>query len=231
MEHLLTSDEIFLNDFQFEFWSGYQMSDSCSFVTGLFRIQLLDALSRKDKVAISLKKNYAKCWATLIGKKYLEIDQSEIKQNISSSNVVYITSDTNNATDDDVIGYNSSLTKLALKLFNNKKMHHERKEAVDQSASAFQLENPKSPRNPEPSEIPKNQDSNELIVSKSDHHGLFDGQNLEDYSTVLFLPEITTESKRNEILEALTFDFHVENELRLAFKLCHFQKTLNLIGG
>ena len=92
MEHVLINDEIFLRDFQFEFWSGYQMSDSCSFGAGLFRLPLLDALSRKDKVAISLEKNFAKCWATLVGKKYLEIDQSEIKQNISSSNIVRLNS-------------------------------------------------------------------------------------------------------------------------------------------
>ena len=92
MEHVLINDEIFLRDFQFEFWSGYQMSDSCSFGPGLFRLPLLDALSRKDKVAISLEKNFAKCWATLVGKKYLEIDQSEIKQNISSSNIVRLNS-------------------------------------------------------------------------------------------------------------------------------------------
>ena len=214
MEHVLTNDEIFLQDFQFEFWSGYQMSDSCSFATGLFRLPLLDALSRKDKVAISLEKNFAKCWATLVGKKYLEIDESEIKQNISSSNIVYITSNGDVTTDDDVTGYNSSLTKLALKLFNNKKMHMDRNETVDQSASAFQLQNPKSPENLEISEIQENQDFNDLITSKSDHHGLSDCHSLEDHSTVLFLPpEVTTGSKRNEILEALTFDFHVKNEL------------------
>ena len=214
MEHVLTNDEIFLHDFRFEFWSGYQMSDSCSFATGLFRLPLLDALSRKDKVAISLEKNFAKCWATLVGKKYLEIDESEIKQNISSSNIVYITSNGDVTTDDDVTGYNSSLTKLALKLFNNKKMHMDRNDAVDQSASAFQLQNPKSPENLEISDIQENQDLNDLVTSKSDHHGLSDCHNLEDHSTVLFLPpEVTTGSKRNEILEALTFDFHVKNEL------------------
>ena len=214
MEHVLTNDEIFLQDFQFEFWSGYQMSDSCSFATGLFRLPLLDALSRKDKVAISLEKNFAKCWATLVGKKYLEIDESEIKQNISSSNIVYIISNDDVTTDDDVTGYNSSLTKLALKLFNNKKMHMDRNEAVDQSASAFQLQNPKSPENLETPEIQENQESIDLITSKSDHHGLSDCNNLEDHSTILFLPpEVTTGSKRNEILEALTFDFHVKNEL------------------
>ena len=214
MEHVLTNDEIFLQDFQFEFWSGYQMSDSCSFATGLFRLPLLDALSRKDKVAISLETNFAKCWATLVGKKYLEIDESEIKQNISSSNIVYITSNGDVTTDDDVTGYNSSLTKLALKLFNNKKMHMDRNDAVDQSASAFQLQNPKSPENLEISDIQENQDLNDLVTSKSDHHGLSDCHNLEDHSTVLFLPpEVTTGSKRNEILEALTFDFHVKNEL------------------
>ena len=214
MEHVLTNDEIFLQDFQFEFWSGYQMSDSCSFATGLFRLPLLDALSRKDKVAISLEKNFAKCWATLVGKKYLEIDESEIKQNISSSNIVYITSNGDVTADDDVTGYNSSLTKLALKLFNNKKMHMDRNETVDQSASAFQLQNPKSPENLETPEIQENQESIDLITSKSDHHGLSDCNNLEDHSTILFLPpEVTTGSKRNEILEALTFDFHVKNEL------------------
>ena len=166
MEHVLTNDEIFLRDFQFQFWSGYQMSDSCSFATGLFRLPLLDALSRKDKVAISLEKNFAKCWATLVGKKYLEIDESEIKQNISSSNIVYIISNDDVTTDDDVTGYNSSLTKLALNLFNNKKMHMDRNDAVDQSASAFQLQNPKSPENLETLEIQDIQDSNDLITSK-----------------------------------------------------------------
>ena len=214
MEHVLANDEILLHDFQYEFWSGYQMSDSCSFATGLFRIPLLDALSRKDKIAISLEKNFAKCWATLVGRKYLEIDESEIKQNISSSNIVYITSNDDVTTDDDVTGYNSSLTKLALKLFNNKKMHNDRNGTVDQSASAFQLQNPKSPENLETSDIQENQDLNDLITSKSDHHGLSDCHNLEDHSTVLFLPpEVTTGSKRNEILEALTFNFNVKNEL------------------
>ena len=227
MDHVLTNDEIFLNDFQFEFWSGYQMSDSCSFITGLFRIPLLEALSRKDKVAISLEKNFAKCWATLVGKKYLEIDQSEIKQNISSSNVVYITSDNDVDvdTDDDVTGYNSSLTKLALKLFNNKKMHSERREAVDQSASAFQLQNPKSLETPGTPEIPENQNANDLVTSKSDHHGLSDCQNIEDHSTVLFLPKMRTGSKTNEILEALTFDFRVENELRIVFKVTEISEN------
>ena len=217
MEHVLTNDEIFLHDFQFEFWSGYQMSDSCSFATGLFRLQLLDALSRKDKVAISLEKNFAKCWATLVGKKYLEIDESEIKQNISATNIVYITSKLQTddiTTNNDLTGYNSSLTKLALKLFNNKKMHNDRNEAVDQSASAFQLQNPKSSENPETPEIQEDHHSNDLITSKSDHHGLSDRHNLEDHSTVLFLtPELINGSKRNEILEALTFDFHIKNEL------------------
>ena len=216
MEHVLINDEILLRDFQFEFWSGYQMSDSCSFGTGLFRLPLLDALSRKDKVAISLEKNFAKCWATLVGKKYLEIDQSAIKQNISSSNIVYITSKLDNddtTTDDDVTGYNSSLTKLALKLFNNKKMNKDRHEALDQSASAFQLQNPKIPENLE-TEIQENQDSNDLITSKSNHDGLADSHDSEDPSAVLFLqPEVTNGSKRNEILEALTFNFNVKNEL------------------
>ena len=217
MEHVLINDEIFLRDFQFEFWSGYQMSDSCSFGTGLFRLPLLDALCRNDKIAISLEKNFAKCWATLVGKKYLEIDENEIKQNISSSNIVYITSKSDSddiTTDGDVTGYNSSLTKLALKLFNNKKMHIDRHEALDQSASAFQLQNPKIHENLETPEIHENQDSNDLITSKSDHHGLSDCHDSEYPSTVLFLqPEVTNGSKGNEILEALTFNFHVKNEL------------------
>ena len=93
-------------------------------------------------------------------------------------------------------------------------MHTDSHEALDQSASAFQLQNPKIPENLETPEIQENQDSNDLIMSKSDHHGLSDSHDSEDPSIVLFLqPEVTNGTKRNGILEALTFNFHVKNEL------------------